>query len=235
MRKIGFSQGVMHKKLDPCSKESIKILRSTNTNAIEVHYRGEDSLNRIKETLKQIKEFKYRSMHAPSFIYRDNQETRDLLDKVVKFYNLIGASLAVVHPDKVENWNVFNNYPDINWAVENMDEQKDRYTGVKDFVEFFKENDNWGMVLDLGHCKANDKTMKLAQDFIDAFKDRIKEIHLSGYEILHEPLFRTKQKEIIKPCNQMDVPIIIESTFEIDDSKEEVLKEFNYILESLNE
>ncbi|MEK9130070.1 MAG: hypothetical protein AAB526_01575, partial [Patescibacteria group bacterium] len=68
---------------------------------------------------------------------------------------------------------------------------------------------------------------------IKEFKDIIKEIHLSGYEIFHDPLYRTKQAEIIKYCKKLDVPIIIESTFEKSDDAEVVAKEYNYILENL--
>ena len=65
------------------------------------------------------------------------------------------------------------------------------------------------------------------------FKNIIKEIHLSGYETLHDPLYKTKQVEIIKYCRELNVPIIIESIFEESDGIEGVKKEFDYILSNL--
>ena len=90
------------------------------------------------------------------------------------------------------------------------------------------------MVLDLGHCKSNDKSLANAREMIEKFRDRIMEIHLSGYVIFHEPLHRTHQDDIIELCRELpDVPIIIESTFEENDTAEDVYNEINYILERL--
>lgn len=56
---------------------------------------------------------------------------------------------------------------------------------------------------------------------------------MSGYKIFHEPLNQTGQVEIINSCKQIDVPIIIESTFEKSDGIEGAKKEFDYIIEKL--
>ena len=112
-----------------------------------------------------------------------------------------------------------------------MDDRKEGYKDVNELKEFFVNHPKWNFVLDLGHCNANDKTMALAEDLIKELGHKVKEIHLSGYEVFHEPLYRTKQVEIIKYCKNLDAPIIIESTFEEVDGIFGVEKEFNYILE----
>lgn len=75
--------------------------------------------------------------------------------------------------------------------------------------------------------------MFLADNLILEFRDRIREIHLSGYKIFHEPLHQTGQVEIIKACKEINVPIIIESTFEASDGIEGIKKEFDYIIKGL--
>ncbi|MHB8903535.1 MAG: hypothetical protein ACYC40_00295, partial [Patescibacteria group bacterium] len=136
------------------------------------------------------------------------------------------------HPDLVDDWSVFNGIK-INWAIENMDDRKNNFKNVEDLQTFFNEHQSWSLVLDVGHCNSNDKSMILANDLIKEFKDKIREIHLSGYKIFHEPLHQTQQIEIIKSCRELDVPIIIESTFELSDGVVGVKKEFDYIIENL--
>jgi len=234
MRKIGFCHGATFKVLNPFSKENIDLFINCGCSAIEVncHSIGEaDKLDSI-ETL--INDFEYKSIHLPCDLkYKDDEITNGLLVKIEGYYNKIGAKLAVVHPDLIEDISVFDKYPAINWAVENMDDRKAKYKNVEDMREFFEINKQWGFVLDVGHCNANDKTMKLADDLIAGLKHKIREIHLSGYIVFHDPLYRTKQVEVIKRCKELDVPIIIESTFEKTDGIEGVAKEFDYILENL--
>jgi hypothetical protein len=114
-----------------------------------------------------------------------------------------------------------------------MDDRKERYRDVKDLSAFFLEHPAWGLALDLGHCNANDKSMHLAGDLISNFKDKIREIHLSGYENFHDPLYRTRQAEIIHYCKMLNAPIIIESTFDAVDGVEGVKKELGYVIRNL--
>ena len=72
--------------------------------------------------------------------------------------------------------------------------------------------------------------MKLATDLIAAFSDRIAQVHLSGFAVLHDPLFITRQMEIIKYCRQLKAPIVIESLMpRVEDLK----NEYDYIVENL--
>ena len=131
----------------------------------------------------------------------------------------------MAHPDIVDNWDIFDKYK-MNWAIENMDSRKERFKTVEELAEFFGKKPGWKFVLDLNHCFSNDKSMKLASDFVDSLGDRIVEIHLSGYSGLHDPLFLTKQNFIIDYCKKSEAPIIIESVF---DDVSQVQKEYDYI------
>lgn len=234
MRLIGFCHGATFKILDPYSETNINLFKDAGCNAIEVNCHSVNETNKLDGLEPLIREFEYKSIHLPCDLkYRDDKITNELLPKIVEYYKKIGAKLAVLHPDLIENVNVFAKYPEINWAIENMDDRKTKFKTVEDLREFFDTNKQWSFVLDVGHCNANNKTMKLADDFITELKDKIKEIHLSGYEVFHDPLHRTKQIEIIERCKKLDVPIIIESTFEETDGMAGVSKEFNYIMKNL--
>lgn len=233
MRKIGFCHGDLFKIHDVNTKENIEILKACGSNAIEIncHHAGEMEL--INTLIPFIKNFEYISMHTPGNIrYGNNLENREILSKLENLYSSVGAKLVVVHPDLVDNWDVFNDYK-INWAIENMDARKESFKDVASLKNFFVNYPSWNLVLDVGHCNDNDKSMLLAKNIIFELRDKIKEIHLSGYLVFHDPLYRTKQTEIIDCCKELDVPIIIESIFEISDGIEGVKKEFDYIVENL--
>jgi len=232
MRKIGFSHGTIYKIIEKYQPSSIKIFKESGSNAIEICLYNASEVEQLANIKEEVLDFSYKSIHLPTqnIVYKNDIQTLELLDKIEKFYNEINASLVLVHPDLVEDWNVFDNYK-INWAIENMDNRKNKYKTMEELKEFFSKNINWKLVIDLNHCYSNDKTMNIAEDIISLFNDKIAEIHLSGYIELHEPLFITKQDFIIDLCDKINVPIIIESIF---DNIDDVKKEYEYINKKLN-
>lgn len=232
-RPIGFSHGVLHKIHNVYTMQNIQLFLDSGCSAIEINYHKiEDGYN-FNKIIPLVKNFQYISMHAPCDCrYGNNVKTRALLKLIESISLQINAELVVVHPDLVDDWTVFSNFR-VQWAIENMDERKDAYKNVADLQRFFNKHYDWGLVLDLGHAKVNDKTMTLADDMIRNFRNKIWEIHLSGYETFHDPLYQTKQVDIIERCKQLDVPIIIESTFELSDGVEGVQGEFEYIINHL--
>lgn len=233
MRLIGFSHGDLFKIHDVHTKENIKILKTCGSNALEINCHSSKEMELIISIIPFTKNFDYISLHTPGDIrYGNNVETKNLLSKLEIIYKQANARLAVVHPDLVDDWNVFNDYK-INWAIENMDSRKTGFKDVDSIKIFFVNNPSWNLVLDLGHCNDNDKSMTLADNLISELKEKIKEIHLSGYLVFHDPLYKTKQTEIINRCKKLEVPIIIESIFEISDGINGIKKEFDYIVANL--
>lgn len=233
-RKIGFSHGVLFKLLDVNKQENIKLLEECGSNAIEINCHRDNEVFSLNSLLPYVKNFEYKSLHAPVNIrYGNDDKTRILLRGLEDFYYKCGAELIVIHPDLVDNWSVFNEF-NMKLAVENMDDRKKNFKNLNDLKNFFDKHPNWFLVLDVGHANSNDKTMILAKELIESFNERIVEIHLSGYEKFHDPLHRTRQIEIIDYCKKLSTPIIIESVFEPSDGLEGIKKEFNYILENLN-
>lgn len=232
-RPVGFSHGALYKIHDVYSMQNIQLFENCGCTAIEINFHRVQEAYNFNKIVPFIKNFQYVSMHAPCDCrYGNNVKTRALLKLIESMSLEINAELVVVHPDLVDDWTVFDNLQ-VSWAIENMDERKDCYKNVADLQQFLNHYHNWGLVLDLGHANVNDKTMVLADDIIKNFQNKIKEIHLSGYKTFHDPLYQTRQVEIIERCKQLEVPIIIESTFALNDGVEGVQKEFNYIRENL--
>ncbi len=230
MRKIGFSINPSKSALLSTNLEkAIDIYCSCGQEAIEINFDKEE-IDGLDKIIPKVKSFSYKSLHLPIIKYRPSGQIEEFLQRIAKFYNDIKAELALVHSDEVADWTVFEPFP-FNWAVENMDKNKQAFKRPDDFKQFFASHKNWRLVLDLNHCYSNDSSMRLAQGFIDNFSDRIAEFHVSGYKFLHEPLYKTKQLEILKYCRGFDAPVIIESILE---SVDEIVKEYNYVKEFID-
>ena len=220
--------------------EKVNFFRELGCNAIELSILDVNRFENFKENLPNLdlRSFRFRSIHAPCFsleagkktkiFYKNDEKTRDVLDKVSWLVENTRADLVVFHPDLVEDWLVFKKY-NLPLAVENMDSTKNKYKSAEDIKELFEAVDA-KMVLDLNHCFTNDQTNELAKEMLATFSERIKEIHLSGFDKYHEPLYQTKQDEIINLINRKDVPIILEGFCQTLD---EYKKEFQYVTEKI--
>lgn len=230
MKKIGFSHGTLYKVAEKYLESTINIYKNCSSDVIEIYINSLSEVDKLNNIKNIVKTFAYKSIHLSSdIIYKNDEKSKQLLNIISDYYKEINADLILVHPDVVEDWEVFDQYK-LNWAIENMDKEKQKFKTAKELIEFFKLKPNWKLVLDLNHCFSNDETMKLADDIITNLGDKIAEIHLSGYTDLHDPIFKTKQNLILDYCNKINAPIVIESVFE---STDEVATEFNYIKEYL--
>lgn len=226
--KIGFATGVFYRlfngELDGFSKENLKRLGFGN--AIELHCRNKESIeylaNKVDKDL--VKDFEVVSMHAPSFEYQNNQEHNQLFENIRKITQKFNLNNIVVHPDKVKDWTLFDSFLDLPFSIENLDERQAVFNTPQKLAKIFNKYD-FKFTFDLQHAFVNDKTMKLAKEFHQAFRDRLTEYHISAYQekILHVPLFKFDQDIIINSLENKEAPIIIESTFDkFGDQKKEI-------------
>lgn len=230
---LGFSTGCLYETHDPLSSETFGVYRKIGANAIEIncHYMSQaPKLLELKP--EDLKGFRWISIHAPNFDRYDTNsmiEFRKTLDIFEEFSKKVRVNAIVFHPDQIGEWAIFENYT-FPVFIENMDWRKEIGKYVESMQDIFEKADA-PMVLDLNHCYTNDPTMHLAHDMIDAFRDRIMEIHVSGFEQYHEPLFKTGQRDILEGVFDQHLPIIIESVCEsVGDAK----KEFEYVKNYLN-
>lgn len=85
---------------------------------------------------------------------------------------------VVLHPDTLRdpaNWEPFHN----RLRIENMDLRKSTGITVEDLRPFFERLPDAEWCFDVGHARQVDPTMDLAKHLLDAFGDRLGEIHMS--------------------------------------------------------
>jgi len=226
---LGFNTG----RLEKISfEEKMRVFLELGCNALEISFMSFADGEILDKELERtdLSSFEYLSLHTPVYdiIYKKDEKTKKILSKVNEYHKKYNFQTIVVHPSLVEDFSVFMDY-NLPIAFENMDQRQNSYRNVSDMQKIFSQT-NFNMVLDVNHCYVNDNTMKLAADFYNRFKDKIKEIHLSGYEKHHENLYKTKQMEIIKAVPNLEIPIIIESQQE---SLDDIWNEYNYIINAL--
>lgn len=225
---IGFSTGCLYKTHDALAPSTIDIFRNTGCNAIEVMFHNVSDTERFsKLTKNDLDGFQYITVHAPIFIKGEEDKYKEALNAISKTHSFIGLNAVVLHPDMFDSFDILKGFK-LPFSIENMDNRKKSCKDVRDLQRVFEELD-MPMVLDVNHCYSNDSTMKLAKDLIEAFNDRIEEIHLSGFDTFHDPLYRTKQELIIDAIPNTDLPIIIESIL----GPEEIKVELEYIKNNL--
>jgi hypothetical protein len=232
---IGFSNGALYrvyKAREKFSAKAFDVYAQAGSELIEVCINDVPEIDFAAECVPLVVGYPRKSLHLPTSIrYRDDAATREILEKVSAVYSALGAELAVVHPDLIDDVSVFLPYP-LAFAIENMDNRKSCFKSDDDMAAFLDANGQWGMVLDVNHAYSNDPSTDLAARMVDRFSSRIKQIHLSGYAQFHEPLYETQQREIFDECRRLDVPIVIESTF---DDPADVRLEMEYVLKTLRQ
>jgi hypothetical protein len=67
-------------------------------------------------------------------------------------------------------------------VFENMDVVKGFGRSVDDLHEVFETFPQAGFCLDVAHVWTNDPTLRLGQELLDAFGDRLRQVHVSGIE-----------------------------------------------------
>lgn len=231
--KIGFSQGTFYQFCSRFSDQILNFLEQEKINVFEIHIKSFQITKLEQYALKnkdRLEKIKYLSLHAPTdIIYKDDRRTLKLLSLLDKINKILNFNFIVFHPDVVKDKGLLKIF-DLPVAIENMDQRKTTGKNVEQIKDFIFGT-GFQVLIDLNHCLVNDPTLQLAQNFWDEFKEKVCGFHISGYEFLHEPLFQTKQDELISFVKNKDRPIIIESPIQ---SFAQAEKEYNYIKEIIN-
>ncbi len=235
---IGFGNGdfyrLHHHDWNRFSDEYLELYTAGGlAKALEFHCRSEQDLDYlIRATDLNLTPFDYISLHAPAHAYQKDENSRSLLDKLSLIAQKYSLKNIVFHVDLVRDWDVFLDYKLLPISIENMDDRKTSGRSLEDIKAILDKYD-FNLTLDLQHCFVNDRSLRLAEQFQDEYPSKIVEYHLSGYDesLLHYPLFKTKQDQIINCLRYTDKPIIIESTF---DKIGEHESELEYITQRLS-
>lgn len=214
---IGFSTGALYKYLPRVAELNADYFYSLGANAIEFTC-SEEGLDELLESVDLIKfdEFEYISIHAPKIMLKDRGEL--LISKLEEINKKIRLDNITFHPDEVDDFSIFSK-SNLPFSVENMDKNKSTGKTVESLKKIFDKYD-FGFVLDVNHCFTNDPSGELLKSMIENFGHRLRQIHLSGYKVLHDPIVMTKQNFLIESIKELGKPIIIESVFDKSDGQD---------------
>ena len=99
-------------------------------------------------------------------------------------------------------------------VLENMDARKEDGRSVDELAGWFAELPEAGFCFDIAHAWSIDETMAAGSELLDAFRSRLRHLHVSSLsrQLHHEPLTE-EHEELFMPLLQrcLDVPWILEA------------------------
>ena len=123
------------------------------------------------------------------------------------------ADAIVMHPDTIEDPRPFR-VLGRKLLLENMDARKDDGRTVGELAGWFTELPDAGFCFDIAHAFSVDETLGVAGELLDAFRTRLRHVHVSslGADLHHVSL--TEEHEglflpLLGRC--LDVPWILEA------------------------
>lgn len=154
--------------------------------------------------------FGYVAVHAPTKSLSKGKEGElvELLSHLPRW-----VSTIVVHPDVVDDAKRFHALGD-RVVFENMDRRKGNGRTVDELAPFFEMVPRAGFCLDLAHVGSIDSTLGLANELIDAFGHRLRQVHVSSLDAdaHHVPLTSTDAERFRAVLERVpNTPVILES------------------------
>jgi hypothetical protein len=156
-----------------------------------------------------LRAIRHLSLHAPLVLPEGGE--RQLAERTGAVASRLSA--IVVHPHILEEPAELRPLGSL-LALENMDVQKPGARDVAELEPYFEELSQARFCLDVAHVKTVDPTMQLGQALLDAFGDRLCELHISGIdaECTHVALEHAdveRYEPVLRRCRH--VPWILES------------------------
>lgn len=220
MRLIGFSTGALTRG---DFRAALQILRETHVHAVELSALRQNELIPLITELNDLdlREFRYKSFHAPSVMDRDFEPVAiDALHAVAQREWPI-----IVHPDAMYDLSRWTHFGDI-LCIENMDKRKPIGQTAAHLSEIFKVLTSASLCFDIGHARQVDPTMSEAATILQIFKGRLRQIHISevNSQSKHDALSFESILAFRKVAHLIPetVPIIVESRVAKDEVDEEI-------------
>jgi hypothetical protein len=209
MRLIGFSTGAL--ALGDF-RRALSMMSAEHLSAIELSALREHELRPLIHALPSLNlaAYQYISVHAPSrFVSMSDSEAVSELQIARD-----NQWPIIVHPDVLRDlsaWRCLGS----SLCIENMDGRKPIGRNVSELLKVFDSLPEASFCFDIGHAHQIDPSMELAQELLETFAPRLREVHLSHVtnDFSHHRLddgaiedFRTVATLIPE-----DVPIILET------------------------
>jgi len=184
-----------------------------------------------KPTKKWLQNLEYVTIHAPFRLYQDAENEEEVIKQInmiSKIYHDLNCKNVIIHPEtKMFDLDLLNEC-EFEISVENLPQKS--AISILNLREIFDKYSHIKFCLDISHAYSWSKfeTRKL----IEAFQDRISQIHFSGsYRKRDHQSLRKVSKAFlfsIQPIKQLKVPIVIEEDM-APNSLEYIKGEIEYI------
>ena len=230
MRRIGFSTGAVARG---DFRSALDLLRGQAIDVVELSALRMSELEPLVSAIPylDLRYFSFISVHAPSsFTIESEQWVVEQLNSI-SGYNFP----VVVHPDVIFTPGRWQHLGD-RLLVENMDRRKPIGRNVRELRPIFDWLPEARFCFDIGHARQVDPSMTESSLLLEAFGDRLAEVHISEVNTAsrHDPIsanaviaFQSVAKHIPE-----EVPIVLEAL--IDKGQSEIQREVQRAREALS-
>jgi hypothetical protein len=153
--------------------------------------------------------FRHVSVHAPVKGVDDRSDA----ERAAAVAGLpLGVRSVVVHPDLIVDpapWRALGRRV----LVENMDDRKAAGRTAEELAPLLAELPEAGFCLDIAHAHTVDPTMTVAAELLDAFRGRLRQVHLSSIREGSHTTLTLEDEALFTPLlgRCRDVPWILEA------------------------
>lgn len=179
--------------------------------AIELSALAEEEIDGLRHYLESGPSlpFRYLSIHGPS-----KGRTMSETDLVAILIELSRFAVGIVmHPDTIEDPGPYRDMGR-KLLLENMDARKGDGRSAEELARWFGELPDAGFCFDIAHAWSIDESMTAGVELLDAFRSRLRHLHVSSLsaELHHVPL-TAEHEELFMPLLHrcLDVPWILEA------------------------
>lgn len=211
----------------------IKYAKRLDVSGVEITFAYKEEIYAFelsKSNRDWLRQLDYVTIHAPFGLIRAAENEKEVikqLEGISKVYEDVNAKAVIIHPRDLPSPEILKNY-DFKVLTENL-VKKSRFT-LNDLRKTLRKYPNIGLCLDVSHAYLWSKYE--TNNLIEAFKDKISQVHFSGtYRRRDHQSLRKVSKdflESVQPIKSLDVPIVIEEDIKIK-SLDNLVKEVEYI------
>ena len=206
---IGISTGVFE-RLRGCWEDLVAAACGVSSYAVELSALSEEELPGLVSylTAKPRLPFSYVSVHGPvKNRALDDAQSAHLLNSLPAWVRSI-----VTHPDVLAELAPYRELG-TRLVLENMDDRKGSGRTAEELGVVFDELPEAGFCLDVAHAASIGPTMEVADELLDRFRSRLRQVHVSSLHEGHHVSITDNDEErfagILERCR--DVPWILEA------------------------
>ncbi len=220
MRPLGFSTGALARG---DFRRGLSLLRSFHADAVELSALRIEELQPLVEGIPDLdlRPYSFVSIHAPS---RFSSGQEKWVTEQLHLFAKRGYPI-VIHPDVIFTpalWKPFGGM----LLIENMDKRKPVGRNVTELNQIFEALSCARWCFDIGHARQVDPSMTEASLMLEAFGNRLAEVHISEVNTAsrHDPIswnavlaFQSVARYI-----PQDTPVILETLIDRNQSEIEI-------------